>query len=154
MLGCLTVFNPATIIVHGEQTIAFASIKSGDRVHVKGTPRTAGGLATVLATKIDVQNVAVPPIVTPPPTTPPPPGNDDGKDEGDGEAAVSGAVTSKTGACPAISFKIGATSVTTSTKTEFKGATCATLVNGTKVEVKGTKQATGVVLASLVQADK
>ena len=144
--------NSATVIVHGDQTVAFASIKSRDRVHVKGTPTTAGGVTAILATKIEVQNVALPPIVTPPP----PPGDDNGRDDGadKNEAEASGAMASKTGACPAISFKIGTTSVTTSATTEFKGATCATLVNGTKVEVKGTKQASGVVLASRVQADK
>ena len=146
--------NPATVIVHGDQTVAFASIKRGDRVHVKGTPTTAGGLTAILATKIEVQNAAAPPTVTPP-TTPPTPGDDDGKDDGDkNEAEASGAMASKTGACPVISFKIGATSVTTSATTEFKGAACAALVNGTKVEVKGTKQASGVVLASRVNADK
>ena len=152
--GKMITVNAATVIVHGDQTIAFASIRSGDRVHVKGSPTTIGGLAAILATKIEVQNVAVPPIVTPPPTTPPTPSDDDGKDGGHGEAEVSGAVTSKTGACPAISFKIGTTSVTTSAKTAFKGSTCATLANGTKVEVTGAKQITGVVLASRVQADE
>jgi Domain of unknown function (DUF5666) len=153
--GKMITVNPSTVIVHGDQTIAFASIKIGDRVHVKGTPTTAGSLAAILASKIEVQNVAaVPPIVTPPPTTSPTPGKDDGKDEGGGEADVSGTMAGKTGACPAISFKIGSTSVTTSATTEFKGATCAALANGTKVEVKGTKQTTGIVLAGVVQADR
>jgi hypothetical protein len=142
--GKMITVNPATVIVHGDQTIAFASVKNGDRVHVKGTPTTVGGLAAILATTIKVQNVAAPPVVTPPPT-----GNGDGSDDGDkNEAEVSGAVAGKAGTCPAISFTIGATSVTTSATTEFKGATCAALANGTKVEVKGTKQSSGVAYLS------
>lgn len=144
--GKMITVNAATVIGHGDQTIAFASIKTGDRVHVKGAPTTAGGLAAILATKIEVQNVAAPPVVNPP--------TGSGDDGDKNEAEVSGAVAGKSGACPAIHFTIGTTSVTTSAATEFKGVTCAALANGTKVEVKGTKQSSGGVLASRVQADK
>lgn len=165
--GKLITTAPSTVIVHGDQTVAFASIKSGDRVHVKGTSTTAGALAAVLATKIEVQSIApvvTPPATTPPTTTPTPPaatpaapGESDGKDDGSGdknEAEASGTLAGKTGACPAISFKIGTTSVTTSAATVFKGATCVEIANGTKVEIKGTKQTSGVLLAGNVQVDK
>ena len=147
--GRMITVTSTTVIVHGDTTIAFASIKKGDRVHVKGTPTTTGGLTAVLATKIEVQNTGVPPIAAPQPGS-----GDDNEDDNKNEAEASGAIASKTGACPAISFKIGTTSVTTSAATEFKGAACTTLANGTKVEVKGTKQTSGVVLASRVKTDK
>jgi hypothetical protein len=141
--GKMVTVNPATVIVHGDETLAFASIISGDRVHVKGTPTTVGGLTAILAMKIEVQKVVAPPVVTPPT-----------RDDDENEAEVKGAVAGKTGTCPAISFTIGSTSVTTSATTEFKGATCTALANGARVEVKGTKQSNGVVVASRVQADK
>ena len=146
--GRMITVDAATVIVHGDTTIPFANIRSGDRVHVKGAPTTAGGLSAVLATKIEVQNTGAPPTSAPPTTAPPSGGEDDG------EAEVSGTLAAKSGTCPAISFKVGSTSVTTSASTQFKGAACAALANGTKVEVKGTKQTSGVVLASEVQADK
>ena len=153
--GKMITVDAATTIVHGDTTIAFASIKMGDRVHVKGTPTTTtGGLATVLATKIEVQNTATAPPTTTPPTTAP--GGDDDGGTGDGkndnEAEVTGAIAAKSGTCPKLNFTVNGKAVTTSASTQFKGAACAALVNGTKVEVKGTLTG-GVIVASRVQTD-
>jgi len=58
-----------------------------------------------------------------------------------------------TGSCPALTFKVGTTSVTTSASTTFSGVTCAALANGAEVEVEGTKQANGSIAAASVKLD-
>jgi hypothetical protein len=51
------------------------------------------------------------------------------------------------GTCPTVSFTVMATVVKTSAATRFAGLTCGTLTNGTTVEVGGTQQPDGSVLA-------
>ena len=58
--------------------------------------------------------------------------------------------------CPAATFKVGptlslATTVTTTASTVFDGVTCATLANGMRVEVEGTRQANGSIAAARVE---
>jgi hypothetical protein len=58
--------------------------------------------------------------------------------------------------CPAATFKVGptlslATTVTTTASTTFSGVTCATLANGIRVEVEGTRQANGSITAASVE---
>ena len=60
---------------------------------------------------------------------------------------------SGTGSCPALTFKVGTTTVTTSASTAFSGVTCAALANGAQVEVEGTKQANGTIAAAEVKLD-
>ena len=64
---------------------------------------------------------------------------------------ASGTVTEVGGACPDKTFKLGSTKVKTASSTTFEGLSCATLTNGVKVEVTGTKGADGVVLASAIE---
>lgn len=66
---------------------------------------------------------------------------------------VSGTVSGKTGTCPAISFMLGTTQVTTNASTKFDESACTSIANGDKAEVKGTKQSNGSVLASSVEVD-
>jgi hypothetical protein len=58
--------------------------------------------------------------------------------------------------CPTATFKVGpvaslATRVTTSATTTFSGVTCATLANGARVEVEGTRQADGSITGAAVE---
>jgi hypothetical protein len=58
--------------------------------------------------------------------------------------------------CPAATFRVGpvpslATTVTTTASTVFDGVTCATLANGARVEVEGTRQPNGSITAARVE---
>lgn len=64
---------------------------------------------------------------------------------------ASGTVTEVGGTCPDKTFKLGSTKVKTASSTTFEGLSCATLTNGVKVEVTGTKGSDGVVLASAIE---
>ena len=106
-----------------------AGLHNGDVVEVKGTRQTDG---SVLATKVEK--------------------GDDQNEQN--EAEVKGTISSAiTGACPVISFTVGSTSVTTNASTTFNDTTCAALKRGDQVEVTGTRQANGSVLARKVEKD-
>jgi len=71
------------------------------------------------------------------------------------EVELRGSVAApKTGACPSISFNVGTQKVSTTGATEFRDTACATLAVGDQVEVKGTKQSDGSVLARRVENKK
>jgi hypothetical protein len=135
-VGTAKVSVPAGVIIrHGNRTFLLADLAVGDRVQVKGSRDEAG---VVVASDVKVE-----------------PGRDnadddqDGDDDG-GEPQVTGAVSTLTGTCPALSFNIQTTAVTTSATTTFTGVTCAEVANGTIVEVEGTLQADGSIAAAHV----
>jgi hypothetical protein len=78
--------------------------------------------------------------------------DDEDEDENENEVEVTGTIAGKTGACPALTFSIGTTTFRTDAQTLFREA-CSALVNGDRVEVKGTRQANGTVLASRVHVE-
>jgi hypothetical protein len=60
--------------------------------------------------------------------------------------------------CPAATFWVGptrslATRVTTTASTIFRDVACAALVNGTRVDVEGTRQIDGTIAAAVVEID-
>lgn len=79
----------------------------------------------------------------------------DGRDgtgtAGTAAGAVRGAISALTGACPAVSFTIERKTVKTNAATGYGDGRCAGLANGTKVEVAGTPQADGSILAAKVR---
>jgi len=64
---------------------------------------------------------------------------------------LKGAVSSVSGTCPTPTFVVNETTVTTTTSTQFKDGSCDSLAVGRQVEVRGTRQADGTVLASRVE---
>lgn len=68
-----------------------------------------------------------------------------------GEFEVEGSIGGLSGTCPAISFGVNGFSIRTSALTEFEGSACTALKSGTKVQVKGTRAADGVVTATRVK---
>jgi hypothetical protein len=58
-----------------------------------------------------------------------------------------------TGSCAAnnLSFMVGTTRVVTNASTQFRDGTCASLAAGRRVEVKGTRQSNGSILAAEVE---
>jgi hypothetical protein len=81
----------------------------------------------------------------------------DGSDEGDGGDTGSssfdakGPIVGLAGACPTVSFSLKGTPIDTNAATAYEGLSCSALANGKKVEVTGTKQANGRVLATKIQ---
>jgi len=132
-VGDKNILVPAgTVIRHGGTPMKLTDIHVGDRVHVKGT-KTATG---VTATEIMVQT-----------------GNGPGPEVE--QAEVKGSVAApKTGTCPSIAFNVGAQKVSTNGSTEFRDSTCAALAVGDQVEVKGTRQTDGSILATRVEVEK
>lgn len=139
--GITVATNSATTFKLNGHTGLFADIIVGARVHVKGNVSSTS--ATVTATEVNIQNQSDGPGN----------GNGNGNDDNDqGEAEVSGRVAGLTGACPAIAFSIGSVHVVTNASTRFELA-CVSTVNGTSVEVKGTRAANGTITATRVKRD-
>ena len=107
------------------QTLAALAV--GQTLHVIGTRRSDGSID---AREIDIDNDA--------------PG---------GEFEIEGSVGGVKGTCPSLTFAVNGFSITTNASTIFDGAACSAFKNGDKVQVKGTKQADGSVLATHVKRE-
>ena len=72
-------------------------------------------------------------------------------------AELEGRITagSLAGSCAAhnLSFTVGTTKVVTNASTQFKEARCEALKGGSEVEVKGTRQGDGSILATSIEGD-
>jgi hypothetical protein len=149
--------NPASIVVgtmapttvnlqtarirHGSTTLTCAQIQVNDRVEVHG----ARSGSTVSATDVNVETEH---------GIEAEPGDDHGNDgniggEAEATGTVSGAAANH--ACPAFTFSVGSTTVTTTATTRFEDTSCAGIVNGARVEVKGTRSATNAITAASVE---
>lgn len=64
-----------------------------------------------------------------------------------------GLIAGVIGTCPALSFTVGTTKVTTNAQTVFMDGTCAGALNGTEVEVRGTTQPDGSLVALIVEIE-
>jgi hypothetical protein len=153
VIGQITVMVPSTATIrHGSQTLTFSDLIAGARVHVKGSLTGS----TLTATRVEVQQSGGPG-----------PGNGNGNggngnggsgnggnDDNDAnEVELTGTVASLGGACPAVTFTTGGRSVATTSNTRFDLA-CASIANGTKVEVKGTSPTpSGAVTATRVKKE-
>ncbi len=130
-----------TPIHHGSTSIDFSQLAVGERIHAHATMNGN----TFTATDVEVQNehTNVPPAN-------PPPDNDHGNDN---EAEVGGTVAGAAAghACPAFTFSVGTTVVTTTASTKFADITCAGVVNGIAVEVKGTRTAANALTATKIE---
>ena len=131
----------STVIRHGSKTVPFSDLKVGDHVQVRGTRDGS----TVTATEIKVEQAGQ--------------GGDNEDDDDDDNGAdvsgrVSGLLNSNSNSCPAIAFMIGNTKVRADQNTTYGSNTsCSAIKNDLKVEVKGTKQNDGSVLARRISLD-
>lgn len=142
-VGTVDVTVPSGVTIrHGDTTLTLADVHTGDLVHVQGSRSGSVFIATQIIVQTSNGNPGEPE-----------PGDDHGHDN---EVELNGTIAglSSTSLCPAISFTVSSTTVTTNASTEFKGASCSQLANGQRVEVKGTKQSNGSVLAIRVEAEK
>ena len=137
----MLVVPPGTPIRHGSTNIDFAQLAVGERIHAHATKNGT----TITATSVEVQNEH---------TDVPNPGDDHGHDgNDDNEADVKGTVSGAAAghACPAFTFSVGTTTVTTNASTKFEDTTCAGVVNGVSVEVKGTKTSATAITATRIE---
>jgi hypothetical protein len=103
-----------------------SGVQNGRRVEVKGI-RQANG--EVLARKVETE-----------------------EDEVNNEIELKGAVSGVTGTCPSLRFVVNAVTVVTNSSTRFDEG-CSSVQNTRRVEVKGTQQANGELLARRVKSD-
>jgi len=134
----LTIKTTATTTIrHGNKTLQFTDLKVGDHIQAKGTKDGT----TVTATEVKVED-----------------NEDDGDNNDDNNNQgneVEGVVSASTGTCPAVTFMVRTTKVTTNSATSFRDGTCAdATANGATVDVQGTKQTDGSILATRVQLEK
>ena len=131
-----TVSVPAgTTIRHGNRTFDLGDLHVGDHVQVKGT--WVGN--TLVASEVKVESE----------------GEDDDDDDDGREAELKGAISglSNVNGCPSVTFVVQSTRVRTNSGTTFRDVSCSGLSNGRIVEVEGTKQSDGWVLARRVELD-
>jgi hypothetical protein len=141
--GVTVTVPPGTPVHHGGTAVALSSLVAGERVHVKGTMT---GPNAVTASDVEVQNEHANP------------GNGNGDDDGHGgdshgEVELKGAASGVTGTCPAVTFTVSSTTVTTNASTKFDGVACTALAAAGRLDVKGTKQPNGSVFATKVEKD-
>jgi len=126
----LTFTVNGTTIVANASTIfedgSCSTVQNGTRVEIKGTRQSNG---SVLATKVDI-------------------------DEPDLDIDLKGTVSGLGSACPSLTFTVRGTSVVTNSATRFTDGPCSAIQNGTRLEVEGTRQANGSVLAHEVDIDR
>jgi hypothetical protein len=138
-IGDTEISVPAgTPIRHGSTSLDLSVIQVGSRIEVHGT-RTG---TVVTASEIEVEND----LPANPGQPAPNPGN--------AQVELKGTISRNTGTCPALTFTVASTTVTTNASTQFKDTTCGALANGSRVEVKGTMQSNGSVLASVVEGEE
>lgn len=138
-----TVMVPATAIIRrGGRTLQFTDLKMGDHIQVKGT--RVGSTVTANEVKVEARD-----------------NDDDDDDDDDNEdddrddgrqTELSGTVSGLGGACPSITFTVRNTVVRTTSATDFRDA-CSRILNAVRVEVKGTRDANGQMLATRVELD-
>ena len=131
--GISVAAGPDAIIRHGNRVLTMADIEVGDHVQARGVMEGT----TLVAVEIKVQDVGE--------------GDGDDGEEVEIEGLISGLTSTAT--CPVVTFTIGTTTVKTSAATQFDDITCAALANNTRVEVEGTRQADGSILATKVEAE-
>lgn len=133
--GMTVVAGEDAVIRHGHRRLTMDDIQVGDHIQARG----AMDGTKLVATEIKVEDT----------------GNDNDDAAAD-SAEVKGAIAElnqTTTPCPNLTFKIGTTVVKTNSSTTFDDTTCADLANGKVVEVEGTKQADGSILAKKVELE-
>jgi len=153
--GVVVTVNADTVIRHGHRVLTMADIQVGDHVQVKGTATTTTTAAatetTFTATEIKVEDMDHD-------------GDDDldddDADDDDADAKVEGKIAALAGTCPSLTFDVVSgttttttTKVTTNADTKFDDVLCTALANDAVVEVKGTTQTDGSILATKVELE-
>jgi hypothetical protein len=125
MVGGTTVHTSAATIVQRRGNVQDQStLQVGQTLHVEGARQTDH---SINARKISIDT-----------------------DAPDSEFEIQGPIGGPGGTCPSIHFKVNGVSIATNASTVFETA-CTALKAGTKVDVNGTRQADGSVVATRVK---
>ena len=127
------IVDNGTVIRHGNRTLAFSDLRTGDRIQVKGS-RT-GAMVTASEIKVETGD------------------DEDDDDDRNGDNDLQGAISGLGGTCPSVTFFVQSTKVTTNGATRFEDVTCLTLANNQRVEVTGTRANDGSIVATKVERD-
>ena len=129
--GLTVKVTTTTVIRHGDKTILFANLKVGDHIEARGTKD--GTTLTATEVKVETED------------------DNDAEDDHSGQSELRGVISDSTGTCPAVAFTVQNTKVTVNTATTYPHTSCADATkNGARVEVTGTKQTDGSVLATRI----
>ena len=131
----LTIVVPASaVITRGGSPRTAADLVTGLLVEVKAVRSGA----VVTATRVNIEDET------------PGTGTGTGVEPGE-DLELTGTLTAPpTGTCPAVSFVLGTTTITTNATTRFDDLTCGSLAVGDTLRVEGVRQSNGSVLASEV----
>lgn len=121
--GTTVTTTAATEVRRRGDNLTFDALQVGQTIDVSGTTQPGG----VLAKKLTIENEAT---------------------DVDLEGVVTGAVG---GVCPAITFTAGGVVFTTTQFTEFKKTSCASIVTGANVKVRGVSTGAGTAQATRVE---
>lgn len=116
-----------TTIRNGSQVRVYGDITIGDVIEARGTYEGD----VLVAQTIEVMNQQGVPIET--------------------DTTVSGPVAAMGGACPNLGFRVRSSEVQTDANTVFADIACAEIRNGTWVEVEGTRNGVGLLVAASVE---
>ena len=133
--GTLVQIPLGATIRRGGALLDFSSLRVGDLVEINAT--LDGSAVTATEVQVKSENSG--------------PGNPGNPQEGDVE--VKGIVQNRSGGCPGISFTIGSTAIVTNASTVFDDNACARIANGSRLEVRGTRQSNGSVLARRIELE-
>jgi hypothetical protein len=123
---------------------ACTAVQNGVAVEVKGQPQADGSIVAMQVKQDDDDDDQDE--------------NEDDDDDDDDddrdEVELKGAVSALgTTPCPTITFVVRSTTVSTTSATRFDGIACTAIQNGRIVEVKGTRQPDGTVVATRVELE-
>lgn len=107
---------------------ACSAIAAGDTVEAEGIVQADG---SILAKKVEIED------------------DHDDADEWEAHGAISGLG----GTCPAITFTLAGKTVRANSSTRFQNIACSAIANGARLEVEGTLQTDGSVLAKKIEKD-
>jgi hypothetical protein len=130
-----------TPIHHGDTAIDFSKLAVGERIHAHAMK--SGTM--LVASDVQVQNQH---------SADNQPGHNDGHDdanEGEVKGVVSGAPSGH--GCPGFTFTVGTTTVTATADTRYEDINCGGVVNGVRVEVKGTRTSSTAITAKKIEKD-
>lgn len=121
--GTTVTTTGATEVRRRGDNLTFDALQVGQTIDVSGTTQPGGVLAKKLTIESDATDV-------------------------DLEGVVTGAVT---GACPAITFTVGGITFTATSFTEFKKTSCASIVTGSNLKVRGVTTGASTAQATRVE---
>ncbi|MDQ3169251.1 MAG: DUF5666 domain-containing protein [Acidobacteriota bacterium] len=130
-VGSSTVVTTGTTMVRNKNTaLTLSALVVGQKVEVTGIADVDG---IITATRVRITPAAPPPVV---------------------KFSGKGVVVDVAGSCPAATFTLQGKTVVTRAATKFTKVTCATLANGSTLQVTGTVSGDGSVSADTVKKIK